>query len=177
MTSAATSPAPYPGASTSSRPAALPARAALDALGVAPAAIPADAARRPCWPDGVVGSITHCRDLAAAAVARATDLTALGIDAEPAQPLAPDVLDLVATTTERDRFDGPLDGTVVFCAKEAFYKCWSSAGGPLIDFDDVETTLHEDGAFVVRPAAGGTWRGRWAVTDGFVVTAAWVEAS
>lgn len=155
------------------------ARAALDALGVAPAAIPADSSRRPVWPDGVVGSITHCRGVAAAAVARAGDLHVLGIDAEPAEPLEVGVLEVVTTPSERDRLaiaTFPLAGTVVFSAKESFYKCWSAAGGPWLEFDDVEVDLAPAGSFVARPRVGGGWSGRWRVVDGFVVTAAWVLA-
>jgi 4'-phosphopantetheinyl transferase EntD len=38
--------------------------------------------RTPVWPDGVVGSITHTGDFAAAAVAWAADIAGLGIDSE-----------------------------------------------------------------------------------------------
>ena len=38
--------------------------------------------RAPVWPDGVVGSITHAGNFAAAAVAWAADIAALGIDLE-----------------------------------------------------------------------------------------------
>ena len=115
------------------------------------------------------------------------DLAALGIDAEPARPLEPDVLEVVATVAERGRLVGPLSGTVLFSAKEAFYKCWSAAGGPMLDFDDVDVVLEEVcaddpiGCLAARPVSdrvdGGTigsWTGRWAVRDGFVLTAVWV---
>ncbi len=125
----------------------------------------------------MVGSITHCAGLAAAAVARHADLAALGIDAEPAVPLDAEVRDLVATPAERDRLGGDLAGTIVFSAKEAFYKAWSSCGGELLDFDDVDADVRADGSFLVRPASGPpVWPGRWAVRGGFVVTAAWATA-
>jgi 4'-phosphopantetheinyl transferase EntD len=154
------------------------ARAALAALGVAPVAIPAGPDRRPHWPEGIAGSITHCNGLVAAAAARTTDLAALGIDAEPARPLGADVRDLVATAAEASALDDPLATTVVFSAKESFYKCWASAGGELLEFDDVTVEVGTGGAsrsgwFVARPNAGGEWTGRWAVRGGFVVTAAW----
>ena len=149
------------------------ARAALVALGEPPVAIPR-AGRRPCWPPGVVGSITHCAGLAAAAVAHAADLVALGIDAEPAVPLDPAIDELVSTSTERGRLGGELAGTVVFSAKEAFYKAWSARGGGWLEFHDVDAELAVDGSFEVRLRSGPpSWAGRWAVRDGYVVTAAW----
>ena len=126
------------------------ARAALAGLGERPVAIPRDG-RRPRWPAGVVGSITHCAGLAAAAVARRADLAAIGIDAEPAVPLDAEVRELVATSAERDRLGGDLAGTIVFSAKEAFYKAWSSCGGALLGFDDVDAELRADGTFGSGP--------------------------
>src|SRR5262249_41084450 len=46
------------------------ARRALGGLGIAPQSIPVGEGRAPTWPHGVVGSITHCREFVAAAVAR-----------------------------------------------------------------------------------------------------------
>jgi 4'-phosphopantetheinyl transferase EntD len=147
------------------------ARRAMAALGVGPVALPVGDRRMPVWPPGIVGSITHCDGLAAAAVAWADDLAAIGIDAEPAVPLEPDVLALVATPVERSRLDGALAGTVLFCAKEAFYKCWSALDGPVLEFHDVEVDF-AGGDFVAVPAGGARWPGRWAVRDGFVLAAA-----
>jgi 4'-phosphopantetheinyl transferase EntD len=152
------------------------AREAMAALGVAPVALPVGARRMPVWPRGVVGSITHCAGLAAAAVAWADDLLALGIDAEPAAPLEPDVLAVVTTPAEREALDGELAGTVVFCAKEAFYKCWSALDGAVLEFHDVEVGF--DGpSFAAVPAGGRRWPGRWAVRGGFVLAAAFRPAA
>lgn len=38
------------------------------------------------WPDGVVGSMTHCDGYRAAAVAHAGEVLGVGIDAEPHFP-------------------------------------------------------------------------------------------
>lgn len=59
------------------------AREALARLGMPPAPILSGPKREPQWPVDVVGSITHCEGYRAAAVARAGDVRALGIDAEP----------------------------------------------------------------------------------------------
>jgi 4'-phosphopantetheinyl transferase EntD len=153
------------------------ARRALGELGVTPAPIPVGPGRRPVWPAGVTGSITHCPGLVAAAVARLSDLAALGIDAEPAVPLDAEVAEVVGSARERSGADaGDLGATVVFCAKEAFYKCWSTLGGPFLDFADV-TVSFDGSSFVAIPPGQGAWVGRWAVRDGFVLAAAWREAS
>ncbi len=159
------------------------ARRALAGLGMAAVALPVGPTRAPIWPPGFVGSITHCDRLAVAAAARVADVSAVGIDAETARPLGPDVLDVVATTAERVRVHGPLAGTVLFSAKEAFYKCWSAAGGRMLEFDDVVVELVDDGVggepgrqrgqIIARPLTGGRWLGRWAVRGGFVLTAVW----
>ena len=79
------------------------ARDALGALGLAPAPILPGQGGAPQWPSGVVGSITHCAGYRAAAVARASEVITIGLDAEPAQPLPGEVLGLVALPDERDR--------------------------------------------------------------------------
>src|SRR5262249_11656525 len=41
----------------------------------------------PVWPDGVVGSLAHDREVAVAAIGSRRDLAGLGIDVEPAETL------------------------------------------------------------------------------------------
>lgn len=61
----------------------------------------------PRWPEGVVGSMTHTRGYRAAVVARAADVTRIGIDAEPDRPLRPGVLETIASPAERAALPGP----------------------------------------------------------------------
>src|SRR5204862_697538 len=63
------------------------ARAALAQLGVSSAPLPVGPERAPIWPEGFVGSVTHCRGLVAAVAARSARVSALGLDAEPAGAL------------------------------------------------------------------------------------------
>ena len=130
----------------------------------------------PQWPAGVVGSITHCAGLVAAAVGWSADWWALGIDAEPAVALDDDVRDAVTTPVERAGPADPLDATVVFCAKEAFYKCWSALDGAVLEFTDVEVAF--DGPVVRGHPGGRRCRGRGAgpSATGSCVTAAWWAA-
>ena len=94
------------------------ARLALGRLGVPPVPLVPGEAGEPSWPNGIVGSMTHCRGLRAAAVAFAHDADAIGIDAEPDEPLPDGVIDIVASPAERRRLlcpSGASPGTV-FCS-------------------------------------------------------------
>ena len=151
------------------------AREALAAFGVAPLPLPARSRRTPSWPAGYTGSITHCPGLCAAAVARTSDLLALGIDAEPADPLPADLLRVVTVPAERLRLESSLSGRLLFSAKEAFYKCWSQADGRFLDFAEVEINF-AGYTFYASPVEGGTFLGHWAVRNGFVLTSCWILA-
>ena len=77
------------------------ARRALRGLGVPPRPILRGPNREPTWPDGVVGSITHCSGYCAATVASTDVIEAIGIDAEINDALPEDVLRIVARNSER----------------------------------------------------------------------------
>jgi 4'-phosphopantetheinyl transferase EntD len=77
------------------------ARVALGRLGVPPVPIVRGERGAPVWPPGIVGSITHCDGYRAAAVARDRDVLAVGIDAEPNEPLPAGVLEIVSLADQR----------------------------------------------------------------------------
>lgn len=160
---------------------------ALELMGVPTATIGRGGRGEPLWPGGVVGSITHCEGLRAAAVARAGDVASLGIDAEPHLPLPEGVVDLTLTPPERRRLaelhrtvPDVAWGRVVFSLKEAVYKLWYPLRHEWLGFEEVDTVVNPDGTFAValpRPLGVGDQRvmtvhGRWAVTGGFVLTTA-----
>jgi 4'-phosphopantetheinyl transferase EntD len=159
------------------------ARAALAQLGIADAPLLRGPDRRPVWPSGVVGSITHTDRYCAAAVARSSAFLGIGIDVERVGRLTRDVQQRICSPRELDRLGAMDDGarqdaaTVIFSAKEAFYKSQSGLDGAMSDFLDVELRLHE-GVFVVEPrrplAAGldraGVLSGRYVVDSGLVFT-------
>jgi 4'-phosphopantetheinyl transferase EntD len=160
------------------------ARRALAALGFAPTPVLSGPDRAPRWPDGLVGSITHCRGYVAAAVARSAQYRTVGIDAEPARPLPPGVRGMVASTGERAALDGLPGGvpwdTVLFCAKESVYKAWYPLTRAWLGFADASVTIDPDaGTFTARLGVPGpvpVFHGRYAIRDGFVLTAIVVEA-
>ena len=79
------------------------ARHLLSRFGALPQAIRKSTAGMPVWPEGIVGSLAHDATIAVAAVAARQDFFSIGIDVEPAEPLDPDLLDIVATAAERER--------------------------------------------------------------------------
>jgi len=160
------------------------ARAALAELGVPPGPVLPGRAGEPVWPAGVVGSLTHCAGYRACAVARAGDLAAIGIDAEPDRALPGGVLAAVAGDAERSRIADlcaadpgvPWD-LLLFCAKESVYKAWFGASGLRLRFADVRAEFAEAGRFTAHVAgAAARIDGRWLVRDGLALTAATVTA-
>src|ERR1700761_6826280 len=63
------------------------ARQAMHRLGLPPSPVLSGPRGEPLWPDGVVGSMTHCEGYRGAVLARAGEYLAVGIDAEPDRPL------------------------------------------------------------------------------------------
>lgn len=162
------------------------ARSALEKLGLPPGPIPAGRRGEPLWPAGVVGSITHCDGYRAAAVARATELLAIGIDAEPNEPLPGGLIGDIARPEERPRLaaQARLEPAIrwdrlLFSAKESVYKTWFPLTEAWLGFEDASLTIDPGGTFAARllapapPMVGRrleTLQGQWLVRDGLIVT-------
>lgn len=148
--------------------------------------------RAPRWPDGLVGSITHTRGWAAAAVARSEHLTAVGLDVEDGSPLKDKLWRQICSPEDHAHlasFDEPLRGVlakVVFSAKEAAYKAQYTLTQQYLGFMAMQIELVPEpdaagrtGGFVAhfrqpsgeRFAIGDTLRGRFVVTAEHVATA------
>jgi 4'-phosphopantetheinyl transferase EntD len=173
------------------------AREAMRLAGLPPAPIVPGARGAPGWPAGVVGSMTHCAGYRACAVAPASVVAALGIDAEPHAALPDGVLAVVTSPAERQALArlaaagaGAGGGTwwdrILFSAKESVYKAWYPGTGRWLGFEDVELTLDRlAGTFtatllVPGPMIGGEaltrYDGRWLVREGLILTAVAVLA-
>lgn len=125
------------------------ARAALRKLGVSGARILRAADRSPVWPRGVVGSISHCAGFCGAAVAKTSEVLALGLDVECLGRLAPESRSLICSRSETKalarrpfRFD-PVEAA--FSAKESFYKAYHPRTGFFLDFLDVRVDFNATG--------------------------------
>ena len=116
------------------------AREALGELGIGPVPILKGDKGEPCWPDGVVGSLTHCRGFRGAVVGRAREVRSVGIDAEPHDALPDGVLDAITLPVERSELPaspGRLHwDRILFCAKEATYKAWYPLTHRRVSFAD-----------------------------------------
>jgi len=163
-------------------------RRALAKLGLPPAPVPPGPRRAPQWPPGLVGSITHCAGYRAAAIAHATDVVTIGIDAEPAAALPDGVLNVISTSGEQ-RWLRELAATapqvwwdrLLFSAKESVFKAWFPLAGRELGFQDADVTVDRaGGTFSARllvdgPVVAGRQlrglSGRWLVRDGLVLTA------
>jgi 4'-phosphopantetheinyl transferase EntD len=119
--------------------ARLVARSLLKQLGYPECPIKRGSAGAPTWPEGIRGSLAHDSDYAVAAICRARDFKALGIDIEPAELLPPELVDSVATPREREHLDADgFGGRMLFVAKEAVYKAVYPLDRMLLDHHDVE---------------------------------------
>lgn len=160
------------------------ARLALSQLGICRVPLVPGEAGEPSWPSGVVGSMTHCRGLRAAAVARVDDFDTIGIDAEPNDPLPVGVIDTVASSAEQRHLQDLHEGIIswdrlLFSAKESVYKAWYPRERSWIGFQDVDITLG-DGVLTAEVHAEMNARimltGRWDMSQGILITAVVVPA-
>jgi 4'-phosphopantetheinyl transferase EntD len=159
------------------------ARAALSDLGYTSAALLMSADRAPLWPAGATGSITHTGNFCAAVVAPTRQIRALGLDAEPEQSVKPDLWRRICTPEElallqaQDEQSAQAAATLIFSAKEAFYKSQYTLTQEWLGFADLNVTIEADGFTVqatrsLRIAAQlpGPWRGHYRREAGLVIT-------
>ncbi|MCX5416123.1 4'-phosphopantetheinyl transferase [Streptomyces sp. NBC_00059] len=168
------------------------ARRAMAGLGLPPAPVLRGHRGMPLWPEGTVGSMTHCDGYRAAVLAKASQVRGIGIDAEPNEPLPPGVWEVISLPSERKRTPEGANGTAVhwgrllFSAKESVFKTWFPLTRIELDFSEADISFDgvpdgnpgnaTEGTFtaeLLRTAPGmpGSYTGRWLVDGGFVVTA------
>ncbi|WP_338054217.1 4'-phosphopantetheinyl transferase family protein [Streptomyces spiramenti] len=164
------------------------ARRALTRLGRPPAPILPNQRGAPQWPEGVIGSMTHCVGYRGVALASPGTTAGLGIDAEPDGPLPDGVLEVVTLDSERAQLAG-LSAVrpelhwerLFFSAKESVFKVWYPLTERELDFSEAEIVVDpHHGTFTARllvpgPVVGGeevpVFPGRWGAGNGLVVTA------
>ena len=127
------------------------ARAAVRRLSGIEAPIPSNKDRSPCWPEGIVGSITHTRDTCLVVVGLEKSWRSIGIDMEPDCGIDETLWDLVCTPDERSLLrERPASEQAawvarLFVAKEAFYKWHYPQKKTVLDFQAVSVVWCPDG--------------------------------
>jgi 4'-phosphopantetheinyl transferase EntD len=159
------------------------ARAGLSALGIGAAPLLIGSDRTPLWPSGIVGSITHTDGYCVAVVAPESNFSAIGVDAECAGRVDRSLWSLTMRAEEIARLQS-LDeaaarnmATILFSAKEAFYKCQYTLTRGWIGFEDVAVDVRDDG-FEITVIEGpreiaarpNPWAGRFRLVDDWVIS-------
>jgi 4'-phosphopantetheinyl transferase EntD len=123
------------------------ARAALAGLACPPQPIPVGTDRRPIWPRGFIGSISHCDHLCVAIAGRSEAYAGLGIDIEDDKPVEEGMRAIICRPDERQRAPAgrlSTDGAKLsFVVKEALFKAYYPATSAFLDFHEVSVELDE----------------------------------
>jgi 4'-phosphopantetheinyl transferase EntD len=140
------------------------ARKALAELGVCNFPIKVASDRQPLWPPGVVGSITHTEGYCAAVAADKSALIAIGLDSELADSVKPELWPSLFRNGEVLWMNSlppsqqVAAATLLFSAREAFYKCQYPLTSEWLNFHDAWIEVPAWGAgqgvFNVHPNRG-----------------------
>ena len=119
------------------------ARRALAEFGMPDFPIPVAEDRQPIWPDSMAGSITHTAGFCAAVVAERRRIQALGLDTEVVGDVNVEIWphiclpDEIAWIRSLPASEQAPAVTLIFSAKEAFYKCQYPLVRDPLGFHDV----------------------------------------
>ena len=109
-----------------------------------PCALPSDADGVPIWPSGTVASISHSRGLCGAVAASTDDIISLGLDLEKTNRLSPRAMERVVHPLEVSVVgDSQLLGSLLFSAKEAFFKAQFPVYGAQPNFKDLALQIDD----------------------------------
>jgi enterobactin synthetase component D / holo-[acyl-carrier protein] synthase len=143
--------------------------------------------RQPLWPDALVGSITHTTGFCAAVIASKKSLSAIGIDSEIAAGVKAKLWRGICTPSETawlrslPEAEQTAAATLIFSAKEAFYKCQYPLLGERFGFHDASVepawgfgrgsfTIHVDGSVALARHASVPLTGRYLFHEQFITT-------
>lgn len=162
------------------------ARKAMQQLGYPPSPILRGINREPLWPEGLVGSITHCLGYRAAVLARNKYYHSIGIDAEPHLPLPNDVLITITSEEERKhlldlkKYQGNFKwDRILFSIKESIFKSWYPITHTWLDFNEANIYIDPlNGVFEAKLLlkCHKIWpystniQGKWIVSDRLIRT-------
>ena len=158
------------------------ARSAMKMLGVATAPIRKGPNREPLWPEGIIGSISHTEQAAAAVVAKSSELLAVGLDMEESAPLTAELGAMICLPQENRDQDGAR-AKILFSIKEAIYKCLYPLINEYVDFLEMEVSLDEQAlTYTARPHAKrldqelvARMQGRYLCHSEYIISSAWIR--
>lgn len=144
--------------------------------------------RTPIWPQGIAGSISHTTGFCGAVAGPRRIFSAIGFDVEIASRVSPELYgqfctaDELKSLSDLPRSAADLRATMLFSAKEAFYKCQYPLTAEWLEFQDISVGFTADtpktGSFSISPCRTlalearhrPRWNGRFALSGQFVVT-------
>ncbi|MFP5492474.1 MAG: 4'-phosphopantetheinyl transferase [Bacteriovoracia bacterium] len=146
--------------------------------------LPRGPKREPLWPDNLVGSISHTKEFAVAWVDLKIETLSLGIDLEAriSQERYQELIHQVANQRESELIhsnaDPQLAFTMMFSAKEAFFKALYPLCHKYIGFHEVEWKGADGNRWEIYlnssqseiKSLNGTYRGEWQVSESLVLT-------
>jgi 4'-phosphopantetheinyl transferase EntD len=133
------------------------ARRALGMLGFSGHALDRRQDRSPVWPNGVVGSLSHAGALSVAAVARREAIFGIGIDIERIGRVREKLWPMVFVSGEVEAIESrpPTEratlASILFSAKEAYFKFEYPVWGEWLDFTDVTARIVSDSELILAP--------------------------
>jgi 4'-phosphopantetheinyl transferase EntD len=107
--------------------------------------------RQPLWPKSLVGSITHTSGFCAAVVAQKSQIAAIGIDCEAIERVKEVLWPHIFTASEAiwlralPEAQQAAAATLIFSAKEAFYKSQYPLVGERLGFHDASVEISDWG--------------------------------
>jgi 4'-phosphopantetheinyl transferase EntD len=128
------------------------ARRALAEFGIADFPVKVADDRQPIWPDLMVGSITHTAGFCAAVVAERQRIAGLGLDSEVVGNVNVEIWPRICLPSEMAWVQSlpPSEQaaavTLIFSAKEAFYKCQYPLVRERLNFPDATVEAQEWGS-------------------------------
>ena len=108
--------------------------------------------RLPIWPAAAIGSISHTQGYCAAVVGLRAQFAGLGLDTESSSAVGSELWSQICTERELEQLQGlPAQwrvraASLIFSAKEAFYKCQYPLTGEWLNFQDAWVELPAWGA-------------------------------
>jgi len=121
---------------------------ALHAFGIDNYPILRGKLREPVWPKNFIGSISHCRDIAGAAIASTSKVRSIGLDIENRKQINPDIARHVCTEREKNWLQtlaAPQSNDTllqIFSIKEAVFKCIYQVSGKQLGFKQCQVTFN-----------------------------------